>query len=84
MISKSYESISRLLLFDIDGTLLHTSGNAVQALLAALESVYGKTPPSDGFLMDRKTELRIVHVLLATLRVPRPRREIRFPTAGRL
>lgn len=71
MISKSYESISRLLLFDIDGTLLHTSGNAVQALLAALESVYGKTPPSDGFLMDGKTELRIVHELLAMSRLAR-------------
>jgi phosphoglycolate phosphatase-like HAD superfamily hydrolase len=54
----------RLALFDIDGTLLTTNGRAVQAMMAALETVYNVRPESDGYLMDGKTELRIVHELL--------------------
>ena len=57
--------ILRLALFDIDGTLLNTQGRAVHALLAALEAVYGLRPENTGSLMDGKTELRIVHELLA-------------------
>jgi phosphoglycolate phosphatase-like HAD superfamily hydrolase len=57
--------IRRIALFDIDGTLLHTRGRAVEALLRALGDVYGAAPENDGYLMDGKTELRIVHELLA-------------------
>ena len=56
--------IRRLALFDIDGTLLTTNGRAVEAMVAALGAVYGCRPHTDGFLMDGKTELRIVHDLL--------------------
>jgi phosphoglycolate phosphatase-like HAD superfamily hydrolase len=55
---------SHLLLFDIDGTLLTTNGEAVRAMMAAYREVYGVEPPSDGLLMDGKTELRIAHELL--------------------
>ena len=57
--------IARIALFDIDGTLLTTNGQAVEAMMAAMEEVYGLRPDSDGFLMDGKTELRIVHELMA-------------------
>ncbi|MBI3993903.1 MAG: haloacid dehalogenase-like hydrolase [Candidatus Lambdaproteobacteria bacterium] len=56
---------TRLVLFDIDGTLLTTNGDAVRAMLRAYERVYGTRPVTDGFLMDGKTELQIVHELLA-------------------
>ena len=49
--------IRRMALFDIDGTLLTTNGQAVQAMMAAMETVYGTRPANDGFLMDGKTEL---------------------------
>ncbi len=56
---------THLLLFDIDGTLLTTNGDAVRAMMAAYGQAYGVEPPSDGLLMDGKTELRIAHELLA-------------------
>ncbi len=58
--------IRRLALFDIDGTLLTTSGRAVEAMLATIAEVYEAAPEHDGYLMDGKTELRIVHELLAS------------------
>jgi len=71
--------IRRLALFDIDGTLLTTQGRAVQALMNALEAVYGAHPESDGLLMDGKTELRIVHELLAQTGLDRPAIESKLP-----
>lgn len=55
---------THLLLFDIDGTLLTTNGEAVNAMMAAYRQIYGVEPPTDGRLMDGKTELRIAHELL--------------------
>ena len=55
---------THLLLFDIDGTLLTTNGDAVRAMMAAYREVYGIEPPSDGMLMDGKTELAIAYELL--------------------
>jgi phosphoglycolate phosphatase-like HAD superfamily hydrolase len=71
--------ILRLALFDIDGTLLTTQGRAVQALLAALEAVYGVRPANDGYLMDGKTELRIVHELLVQVGLDRASIERELP-----
>jgi phosphoglycolate phosphatase-like HAD superfamily hydrolase len=71
--------ILRLALFDIDGTLLTTRGRAVQALLAALKAVYGVRPENGGYLMDGKTELRIVHELLAQSGLDRATVERGFP-----
>jgi len=55
---------TKLVLFDIDGTLLTTHGQSPRALKEAMERVYGCLPADNGYLMDGKTELRIVHELM--------------------
>lgn len=71
--------ISRLALFDIDGTLLHTNGCAVAAMMEALKDVYGARPAHDGFLMDGKTELCIVQELLGEQGIDRARIRAALP-----
>ncbi|MDH4122171.1 MAG: HAD hydrolase-like protein [Deltaproteobacteria bacterium] len=61
----------RMVLFDIDGTLLDTNGRAVKALEDAFTEVYGVRPPNDGRLMDGKTELAIVYDFAAAAGLPR-------------
>ncbi|MCZ6556291.1 MAG: hydrolase, partial [SAR324 cluster bacterium] len=58
---------TRLVLFDIDGTLLTTNGRAVQAMLAALREAYGVTGAWDDQDMNGKSVLWIVHKLLADM-----------------
>ena len=70
---------TRLVLFDIDGTLLTTNGRAVQAMLAALREAYGVTAAWDTPVMNGKTELWIVHKLLADMGIPRSRVEPGLP-----
>lgn len=55
---------TRLVLFDIDGTLLTTNGHAVKAMLASAEAAYGVKAAWDTSTMNGKTELWIVHKLL--------------------
>jgi phosphoglycolate phosphatase-like HAD superfamily hydrolase len=57
--------MKRLVLFDIDGTLLTTHGRAVRALLAAYGHVYGLDASALDYRMDGKTELQITHELMA-------------------
>lgn len=61
---------TRLVLFDIDGTLLTTNGMAVESMLAAVQAAYGVTAKWDSSKMNGKTELWIVHKLLADAGVP--------------
>lgn len=56
--------MSRLLLFDIDGTLVDTGGAGREALRRALESVFGETGPIDSFDFHGKTDPAIVHGLM--------------------
>lgn len=70
---------TRLVLFDIDGTLLSTNGQAVVAMVNAYKEVYGLVPPNDGHLMDGKTELQIVHELLALAGLTREQVEEKLP-----
>ena len=65
----------RLVLFDIDGTLLTTNGLAVKAMLAAVNITYGVTAAWDSAVMNGKTELWIIHKLLGDAGVPE--REVR-------
>ncbi len=55
---------TRLVLLDIDGTLLSTHGVAVEAMLAAYREVYGVSAERNGFRLDGQTELAIAHQLL--------------------
>ena len=54
----------RLLLFDIDGTLLHARGAGRRAVKAALERVYGTVGAIDRYDLGGKTDQRIVFDVL--------------------
>lgn len=57
--------MNRLLLFDVDGTLVDVDGAGRAALRGALTEVYGRTGPIDTFDFHGKTDPAIVHGLLA-------------------
>ena len=54
----------KLLLFDIDGTLLDTGGAGRAALGSALTEVFGETGPIDEFSFHGKTDPAIARALL--------------------
>lgn len=56
--------MKRLLLFDIDGTLLSTEGAARRAFQRALIEVYGTTGPIDAHPFNGKTDPQIARELL--------------------
>jgi phosphoglycolate phosphatase len=57
--------VRRLVLFDIDGTLLSAAGAGARALLGAMREVYGRVPDARGFSMGGRTDPEIVRTLLA-------------------
>lgn len=57
--------MKRLLLFDIDGTLVDTGGAGRDAVRTALETVYGETGPIDSYDFHGKTDPGIVRGLLS-------------------
>lgn len=69
----------RLLLFDIDGTLVNTVGAGKAALETALDEVFGETGPIDSFDFHGKTDPAIVRGLLAEAGFPDHRIEAGFP-----
>lgn len=60
--------MKRLILFDIDGTLLSTRGAAKRAFRRAMIEVYGETGPIEGHAFDGKTDPQIVRELLELAR----------------
>lgn len=56
--------MTRVLLFDIDGTLVDTDGAGRAAIRTALEVTYGETGPIDTFDFHGKTDPGIVRGLL--------------------
>jgi phosphoglycolate phosphatase-like HAD superfamily hydrolase len=54
----------KLVLFDIDGTLLWSDGAGRSAIREALMAEMGTTGPIDGFRFDGKTDPQIVHELM--------------------
>lgn len=60
----------RLLLFDIDGTLVNTLGAGKAALRVAMQSVYGETGPIESFDFHGRTDPAIVRGLLRSVGWP--------------
>ncbi len=60
----------KLLLFDIDGTLIHSKGAGRAAMQLALEEVYGQSGPIAKYNMSGKTDSRIVHDLMTAVGLP--------------
>lgn len=65
--------MQRLVLFDIDGTLLSTQGHSVRAMKAAYAVVYGRDPSGIPYRMDGKTELQITYELMGLAGLDRAR-----------
>ena len=72
-------TVKHLVLFDIDGTLLSTNGQGVEALMVAYRAVWGRDPRSVIYAMSGKTELGISHELLALLGFSRAEVESGLP-----
>lgn len=62
--------MKRLILFDIDGTLLSTNGAARRAFQRALIDVYGTAGPIDQHQFDGKTDPQIARELLDAAGLP--------------
>jgi phosphoglycolate phosphatase-like HAD superfamily hydrolase len=56
--------VRRLILFDIDGTLLTTRGSAARAFRDALHRVFGTSGPTEGYSFAGKTDPQIARDLL--------------------
>jgi phosphoglycolate phosphatase len=65
------ETVRRLILFDVDGTLLSTAGLAGAALAMAMRETFGTAGPIDGFSFAGKTDPQIVLELLGAAGLPR-------------
>ncbi len=57
--------MTRLVLFDIDGTILSSNGAAASAFRNALEEVFGTSGPKRGYSFAGRTDPQIAHDLLA-------------------
>lgn len=64
----------RLLLFDIDGTLLHTGGAGMRAFKVAIEAVFGRPVPMTRELFAGKLDCVIFESLHAKSGLPAPDR----------
>jgi phosphoglycolate phosphatase-like HAD superfamily hydrolase len=69
--------IRKLVLFDIDGTILLTAGAGRRAIVAALAEDVGYVPAFDGIRFDGKTDPQIVAEMLAAAGQPEPRESAR-------
>lgn len=74
----------RLLLFDIDGTLLVSNGVAGRVFTECLEAVYGVEPPYVGYDFGGKTDPQIVYELMDLAGLEKERVEAELPRMRRL
>ena len=65
----------RLILFDIDGTILNTDGSAARAFRRALEEVFGTSGPTRGYSFAGRTDPQIAIDLLTMAGIERWRIE---------
>ena len=69
----------KLLLFDIDGTLLHTDGAGRAAVARALSEVCGAPVSTDGVRFSGKTDPQIMRQILEASEVPEADAEALLP-----
>ena len=62
----------RLVLWDIDGTLVHTAGHGREAFMEAFERLFGRPPEEDSVAMAGRTDHAIALDLLERNGVVRP------------
>ena len=67
----------KLVLFDIDGTILLTAGAGRRAIVAALAEAVGPTPAFERIRFDGKTDPQIVAEMLEAAGQPEPRESAR-------
>jgi phosphoglycolate phosphatase-like HAD superfamily hydrolase len=71
--------VERLVLFDIDGTILSTGGAGKWALIDAIQTVFGREVPHEGYRMGGKTDPLICVELCAAAGFPASEIEPRLP-----
>jgi phosphoglycolate phosphatase-like HAD superfamily hydrolase len=77
-------SLKYLVLFDIDGTLLHPDGAGRASLALALEQVYGTAGDAHAFSLAGSLDRNTVHVLMAGAGVAEETIWERFEELGRV
>ena len=73
-------TMTRLVLFDIDGTMLSTAGASRRAVHRALEDVFGAAAP-EGHEFDGKTDPQIVRELMQLAGLAEEQIQARLPDA---
>ncbi len=79
LIRVSPQQKMKLLLFDIDGTLIRSNRAGRLAMQAALEELYGTAGPLDTYSMGGKTDARIITDLLTVVGIPPAKIEAQLP-----
>ncbi len=69
----------KLLLFDIDGTLIRSNSAGRMAMGAALEQLFGSAGPLESYQMGGKTDARIITDLLVAIGVAPQEIEVKLP-----
>ena len=60
-------AVERVILWDIDGTLVHTAGVGAAAFIAAVEALFGVPSAGHGVLLAGKTDPQIAREILTVL-----------------
>ncbi len=76
--------MSKLLLFDIDGTLIRTNGAGREAMRFALEALFGAAGPVETYKFGGKTDPRIIVDLMTAVGIPRADVEAKLPAVYEL
>lgn len=76
--------MQRLILLDIDGTILSTGGVAARAFRESLEEVFGTSGPREGYSFAGKTDPQIARELLVAAGVPETEMKERLPEVWKL
>ncbi len=69
----------RLILFDIDGTLIRSHGAGRLALQQALEELFGSAGPIDNYRMGGKIDFQIISDLLSAMNISQQEIEKKLP-----